>query len=166
MGILLSAPQPELDWENEILPRARKLGKTLSSNDDGAKDDTLPLKGVVVVITGCTSGIGLELSKLLSQKLGATVIGIGRSPSRLKSLRDDGILQQAFVADFNNLNAVATAARQMTDYVPKIDIVICNAGLYAPASWSYPTTEQGYDWTFGGELLPGVHCMLGQTFIS
>jgi len=153
MGILLSAPQPQLDWENEILPRAWKLGKTLSSDTDDDDVDSLPLKGVVVTITGCTSGIGLELSKLLSKKLGATVIGVGRSPSKLNSLRDEGILQQAFVADFSNLNAVATAARQIVDFVPKIDIVICNAGLYAPTTWNYPTTEQGYDWTFGVNYL-------------
>ncbi|CAJ1959817.1 unnamed protein product [Cylindrotheca closterium] len=151
MGILISAPQPELDWENEILPRAKQLGQILSSDDPSV--DSLPLKGVVVVITGCTSGIGLELSKLLSTKLGATIIGIGRSPNKLQSLRDDGILQQAFVADFTDLNAVATAARQMIDFVPKIDILINNAGLYAPTSWNYPTTKQGYDWTFGVNYL-------------
>ena len=150
IGILVSAPQPELDWEKEILPRAQKLGRTLSS-DDSNEDDALPLKGVVVAITGCTSGIGLELSKLLSTKLGATVIGVGRSPDKLKSLSEDGILQQAFVADFSDLNTVATAARQMIDSVPKIDILINNAGLYARASPDFPTTEQGYDWTFGGK---------------
>lgn len=148
MGILFSVPQPELDWENEILPRAQQLGRTLSSDPSV---DPLPLKGVVVVVTGCTSGIGLELSKLLSTKLGATVIGVGRSPDKLKSLSEDGILQQAFVADFSDLNTVATAARQMIDSVPKIDILINNAGLYARASPDFPTTEQGYDWTFGGK---------------
>jgi len=106
-----------------------------------------------VAITGCTSGIGLELSKFLSTKLGATVIGIGRSPEKLKSLSDDGILQQVFVADFSNLNAVATAARQIIDFVPKIDVLVNNAGLYPPASWNYPTTEQGYDRTFGVNYL-------------
>lgn len=163
MGVLFSAPQPELDWENEILPRAQQLGQILSrggndDNDDDSTsfDDYLPLKGVIVVITGCTSGIGLNLAKLLSTKLGATVIGIGRSNKKLQSLRDDGIIQQAFVADFSNLDAVATAARQMIDVVPKIDILVNNAGLYAPTTWSYPTTEQGYDWTFGGKswLIP------------
>ena len=148
MGILFSVPQPELDWENEILPRAQQLGRTLSSDPSV---DPLPLKGVVVVVTGCTSGIGLELSKLLSTKLGATVIGVGRSPKKLESLRADGILQQAFVADFSDLNAVATAARQMVDFVPKVDILINNAGLFAPSSWTYATTKQGYDWTFGGK---------------
>jgi hypothetical protein len=144
LSVLLSAPQPELDWENEILPLALPPMATSTTNVD------FPLTGLVVVITGATSGIGLELARMFTTKLGATVIGIGRSPSKLQKLKQEGILNQTFVADFSDLNEVATASRQIIDTVPKIDILVNNAGLYPTASWEYRTTKQGYDWTFGG----------------
>jgi NADP-dependent 3-hydroxy acid dehydrogenase YdfG len=87
---------------------------------------------------------------MLTTKLGATVIGIGRSPSKLHKLKQEGILNQTFVADFSDLNEVAAASRRMIDTVPKIDVLVNNAGLYPPPSWEYRTTKQGYDWTFGG----------------
>lgn len=141
LSILLSAPQPELDIEILLL-----AGLPLKKGNNGE----YPLKGQVVAITGVTSGIGLELARTLSTKFGATIIGLGRSSSKLDKLKQEGILEQAFLADFSDLDAIATASRQMIETVPKIDILVNNAGMFPSPSWEPRTTKQGYDWTFGG----------------
>ena len=43
------------------------------------------LKDQTIVITGASSGIGRELSKLFIEKTGAHVIGIGRSEEKMKN---------------------------------------------------------------------------------
>lgn len=44
------------------------------------------LYGKTVVLTGASGGIGRELTKLLIEKYGASVIGIGRDESKMRSL--------------------------------------------------------------------------------
>ena len=44
------------------------------------------LKGIVIVISGVTSGIGFELATYVHD-LGATVIGVGRSENKLENLK-------------------------------------------------------------------------------
>ena len=47
------------------------------------------LKGKTVMLTGASGGIGRELCKLLVQKYGATVIGIGRNEEKMRSLQTE-----------------------------------------------------------------------------
>ena len=44
------------------------------------------LKNKTIILTGASGGIGRELTKLLIQKYGATVIGIGRNEEKMLSL--------------------------------------------------------------------------------
>jgi NADP-dependent 3-hydroxy acid dehydrogenase YdfG len=44
------------------------------------------LQDKTIVLTGASGGIGRQLCKLLVQKYGATVIGIGRSEEKMQSL--------------------------------------------------------------------------------
>ena len=112
-GLLLAAilayPQPQLD-----------LGSYASLLDSkvGASNQTNPLKGTVVVVTGATSGIGLGLATAL-HGLGATIAAVGRSHSKLDRLRldldgfdgEEGRVVP-FVADLNDLGAVASAGEE------------------------------------------------------
>ncbi len=47
------------------------------------------LKNKTVVLTGASGGIGRELTKLLIQKYGAFVIGVGRNESKMLSLTEE-----------------------------------------------------------------------------
>ena len=55
------------------------------------------LKDKYVVLTGASGGIGKELCKILIQKYGAKVIGIGRNEKKMLALQDElGALQSQF----------------------------------------------------------------------
>ena len=47
------------------------------------------MQGKTVVLTGASGGIGRELTKILINKYGANVIGIGRSENKMKSLVEE-----------------------------------------------------------------------------
>ena len=92
-----------------------------------------PLKNVVAVVTGPTSGIGLETSKTLLTQ-GATVLGIGRNPKSLARVADEvADLPGKFVtfkADLSDLSAVSSAADEILAEYTSIDFLVNNAGIH------------------------------------
>jgi len=102
--------------------------------------DSTPLKDVVAVVTGPTSGIGLETSKTLL-KQGATVVGIGRnSKSLAKTTAEIEALGYAgtfvsFAADLSDLSAVSSATDEILEQYPSIDFLVNNAGIHYGAPW-------------------------------
>jgi NADPH:quinone reductase-like Zn-dependent oxidoreductase len=146
---LLSFPNPELDWEGAVLPDARKYMQEMGVATPSAEQ---PLEGLVVAVTGATSGIGLELTRKLA-KLGATVLAIGRSPKKLQQLQDDIPGVQTVVANLADLASVADASDYMLDKYDHLDVLINNAGIHQglKGMWEFPVTEQGYDMAFGGK---------------
>lgn len=97
-----------------------------------------PLEGVVVVITGVTSGLGYETTKTLMQQ-GCTVVGVGRNPSSLRRTGDDfSSFSGRFVpvvADLSDLSAVSKASDAILDQFPAIDYLVNNAGIHYGAPW-------------------------------
>lgn len=141
VAMLLGIPQPhQLDW----LPMAQeKMGHSSET----------PLDGIIVVLTGSTSGIGLALTKALV-KLGASVVALGRSQSKLSQLEHDVKNVEPIVADFNDLQSVSRAADVIRERFHHVDILINNAGMhYGWATIGHPETSQGYDQAFAGALL-------------
>ncbi|GMH89282.1 hypothetical protein TL16_g11411 [Triparma laevis f. inornata] len=102
--------------------------------------DSTPLKDVVAVVTGPTSGIGLETSKTLL-KQGATVVGIGRNPKSLaETTAEIEALGYAgtfvsFAADLSDLSAVSSATDEILEQYPSIDFLVNNAGIHYGAPW-------------------------------
>ena len=72
-----------------------------------------------IIITGNTSGIGLELNKILSDK--NNLFGISKSKSLLKN-------SVQVKVDFNNLNLLEKKIIKMK-LPKKIDFLILNAGI-------------------------------------
>jgi D-arabinose 1-dehydrogenase-like Zn-dependent alcohol dehydrogenase len=142
-AVLLSLPHPAFDWDADILPNAQRYMQQPPTNET-------PLKGMVIAITGATSGIGLALTRTLNQ-LGATVVAIGRSPKKLNALFQETSIQTV-VADLNDLASVANASHYILEHYDQLDVLINNAGLHTglPGMWIRPTTQQGYESTFGG----------------
>eukprot|EP00548_Thalassiothrix_antarctica_P000032 CAMPEP_0194139406 /NCGR_PEP_ID=MMETSP0152-20130528/9039_1 /TAXON_ID=1049557 /ORGANISM="Thalassiothrix antarctica, Strain L6-D1" /LENGTH=403 /DNA_ID=CAMNT_0038837207 /DNA_START=21 /DNA_END=1232 /DNA_ORIENTATION=+ len=145
-AIIFSYPQPDIDWEGTILPNANRYMQTTSSSS--------PLNGLVIAVTGSTSGIGLGLTRKLSE-LGASVLAIGRSSSKLDSLFGSDKNIKTVLADLNDLESVANASHYILKEYNHLDILVNNAGLHTgiPGFGDYPTTKQGYEQTFGVNYL-------------
>jgi hypothetical protein len=94
LGTFLTQPQPSLDWEGRVLPAAQRYMEHYYYHDNNHNHynhdirHSRPLTGLNVVITGATSGIGLEVTRKVF-RLGANVIVLGRSPQKLEDLKDD-----------------------------------------------------------------------------
>jgi dehydrogenase/reductase SDR family protein 12 len=91
------------------------------------------LTGRVIVITGATSGLGLEAARSFA-RMGATLTLIGRNPSKLAStcaeLRAStgNTHIHELVADTGDLAALQRAGTQLRVLYPQIHVLIHNAG--------------------------------------
>jgi hypothetical protein len=159
--MFFDAPQPQLDKDALL-----QLVATSHIASSPLKISSAPLKGILVAITGATSGIGLGVTEELFQ-MGATVVAIGRSPTRLAKLASQ-LLQEndepdrfiPILADLNDLASVSKAANEIlkSRNIKHIDFLINNAGMHyglgAMLIPGNPKTQQGYDQVFGGEFRP------------
>ncbi len=88
----------------------------------------MDVKDKVVIVTGASSGIGLALSKILSEK-GAKVALVSRSQEKLnnisKNLKDSFVV----VADMSKEDEVRLMVNKVFDHYGSIDILINNAGI-------------------------------------
>lgn len=89
----------------------------------------------IILITGSTDGIGLETARQLAS-LGHEVVVHGRSEEKVRRACDvirrtapDAALHNA-PADMADLDAVARMARHLADRLPKLDVLVNNAGVY------------------------------------
>jgi retinol dehydrogenase-12 len=93
------------------------------------------MSAVICVVTGATSGIGLETARILAAK-GARVIGIGRDPERCARARAEiqagtGKGSVSFeTADLSSLSEVHAVARRISGAVDHIDVLVNNAGTF------------------------------------
>lgn len=141
---------------------AKTVGAAPESIDAGH-----PLDGVIIAITGSTSGIGLGLSRWL-HGLGATIIAIGRSPSKLATIKreldentrssSDQSRVETFVADLTDLSSVAAAANDIASRFDGIDYLVNNGGVHYTndvilSFWKEHSTAQGYDVAFAVNYL-------------
>lgn len=115
-----------------------------------------------VVITGATSGIGLETARILTRK-GFNVIGIGRSEVNCNRAR--GIILsdtpdaniRYFLADLLQQHQVVSVAEKINSYLDEnsngeLHVLINNAGCVRSR---YMTTDEGYEHQFALNHLAG-----------
>jgi NAD(P)-dependent dehydrogenase (short-subunit alcohol dehydrogenase family) len=147
VGMILAVPHRELDWDGVILPMAQRYAN--DSNETPA-----PLSDTIVVVTGATSGIGLALTRALS-KMGAQVVALGRSSSKLADLQEELPSVQTVKIDLSDLESVSQAADQLIASFPRIDILINNGGMHDGASnlVASPPSPQGHDFVFAVNYL-------------
>jgi len=90
------------------------------------------MKSKTILITGGTSGIGLESAAVLAG-MGARVIIVGRDAGRLAQAQAtikarSGADAAAYLCDFASFASVRQLADQVLRDVPKLDVLINNAG--------------------------------------
>jgi NAD(P)-dependent dehydrogenase (short-subunit alcohol dehydrogenase family) len=111
--------------------------------------------GRVAVITGATSGLGLETARVLAQH-GATVVLAARDPAKATTAADrvraakSGSVQTGTVEiaelDLASLESVRKAAADLAARFPRLDLLINNAGVMMPP---YSLTKDGFELQFG-----------------
>jgi uncharacterized oxidoreductase len=88
----------------------------------------MKLENRTVLITGGTSGIGLELAKQLHQR-GNTVIVTGRDQEKLDAVKRELRGVHAFKSDVSDPGAIATLHDNLVAEFPALDTLINNAGI-------------------------------------
>ena len=114
------------------------------------KSTAARLDGKVAVVSGTTSGVGLEAAKQLAAA-GARLVMVCRTRDKAEKVRqmlvaDFGAEVDVFIADFQSLAEVQRAALEIRKAYPEIHILINNAGVFNKRR---RLTPDGHEMTFG-----------------
>jgi NAD(P)-dependent dehydrogenase (short-subunit alcohol dehydrogenase family) len=110
-----------------------------------------------ILITGGTSGLGLELAKIFL-RMGYEVITTGRRNNEISGYEGKFFL---YITDFSNIAEVSEVFRKMlANHKPVI--IINNAGILSPADRTI--TSDGLEYTFQVNFL--VHLLLSEMAIK
>jgi retinol dehydrogenase-14 len=96
-------------------------------------DDNGSMAGRVCVVTGATSGIGLETARALAG-LGATLLGVGRSPEKAAAVAErlrtesGNPAVEFLVADLSLQAQVRRLAGELVERQPRLHVLVNNAG--------------------------------------
>ena len=114
--------------------RFRDMGELIRNEKKDPRVCDISLKGKTVVLSGSTSGIGLETARLFAGK-GAQLICLNRSPEKSERLETE--LKEKFkcrirtiITDFSSLEQVRKCAAELRGMKVPIDILIHNSGVY------------------------------------
>ncbi|MEV4049961.1 SDR family NAD(P)-dependent oxidoreductase [Amycolatopsis sp. NPDC049688] len=105
-------------------------------------------RGRVAVITGANTGLGFDTAKVLAER-GATVVLAVRDVAKGKQAAarlgaDADVTVQEL--DLSSLESVRSAAADLHATLPKVDLLINNAGVMYPPR---QTTRDGFELQFG-----------------
>jgi short-subunit dehydrogenase len=82
------------------------------------------------VITGATSGIGYELTKILCREHGARIVGVGRNRDKLNEVkRELGECFQPMALDLSRFESVNELYREAEVSLGEVDLLVNNAGF-------------------------------------
>ncbi len=134
--------------------------------------------GRVAVVTGASSGLGLQTARVLAEH-GATVVLAARDPARMASAAEQvravakGAQPETAELDLASLESVRKAAAELIARFPRIDLLINNAGVMMPP---YGLTSDGFELQFGtnhlghfaltGLLLPAMLAVPGSRVVT
>jgi NAD(P)-dependent dehydrogenase (short-subunit alcohol dehydrogenase family) len=130
----------------------------------------ISLAGKLVLVTGASSGLGVETSRTLAAA-GAEVLMLARDPERLESAAQDLLkehptaLLHTRCMDLADLDSVRAAAKDILQSHPQIHLLINNAGVMA---CPLQRTAQGFEMQFGTNHLGHFlfTCLLAPALIA
>jgi retinol dehydrogenase 12 len=106
---------------------------------------------LTVLVTGATGGIGLQTARVLAQ-MGHSVLIHGRDPRKgaaaveqVRATAATGAVIRYLKADFASLRQVRDLAAEVVASVPRLDVLINNAGC---GNIARSVTADGYETTF------------------
>jgi NAD(P)-dependent dehydrogenase (short-subunit alcohol dehydrogenase family) len=113
------------------------------------KSTTASMAGKVCVVSGSTSGVGLEAVKRLARG-NAHIVLVCRNLEKAKNIRKELASQYAvpveiMIADFSDLEDVRKAAAILIRDYPRIDVLINSVGLH---STTRTTNKDGFETVF------------------
>lgn len=113
------------------------------------KKSTTTMEGKVCVITGATSGVGLEALKRLAMG-GAHIVMVCRNREKAERISREtkvkwNVPVDIIIADFSCLDEVRNAAAHIINNYPKIDVLINSAGIH---STKRVYTAEGFEMVF------------------
>jgi len=119
-----------------------------------------PIEEQVILVTGSTDGIGKITAGKLT-RMGATVLVHGRNREKceatVRAIRDNTVRRKPsyYVADLSAMEAVRGLAEAITADIPRLDVLINNAGVGpgAAADRERPLSEDGHELLFAVNYL-------------
>lgn len=104
------------------------------------------LKGSVAVVTGCSTGLGVQMAKALANQ-GANVVALARRKELIDAVAADiakeyGVEAIGIACDITNSDQVNASIDQICEKFGRIDILINNAGTGAVAPAEDITDDQ------------------------
>lgn len=121
----------------------------LKNGKASQKSSTTSMEGKLCVITGATSGVGLEALKQLA-KGGAHIVMVCRNVLKAQKVKDEvtanyPVKIDIVLADFSDLEDVRQAAHEILSRYSKIDVLINSAGIH---STTRELNSQGLEMVF------------------
>lgn len=96
------------------------------------------ISGNTIFIPGATSGIGLALARQLRAK-GNTVIVGGRRTELLETIAAESSGLHTVQIDTTDADSITTAAREVIEAHPDLNVIITMAGIMRVEDWSTPS---------------------------
>jgi len=121
--------------------RSATMPKTLKCDPKLFEKD---LSGKIIIITGCTSGIGLcTAEQLIKQKAKVIMASRNAELGEASAKKVGGIFMQLDLADLASIRAFADAFKKEYD---RLDVLVTNAGVMVPPLMR---TKEGFELQFG-----------------
>ncbi|MBR6959317.1 MAG: SDR family oxidoreductase [Clostridiales bacterium] len=107
------------------------------------------LKGQVAIVTGCSTGLGVQMAKALANQ-GCNIVAVARRKNLIDEVSADisstyGVEAVGIACDITDTDSVDAMVQQVYDKFGRIDILINNAGTGAVAPAVDITDEQFYN---------------------
>ena len=107
------------------------------------------LKGQVAIVTGCSTGLGVQMAKALANQ-GCNIVAVARRKNLIDEVSADisstyGVEAVGMACDITDTDSVDAMVQQVYDKFGRIDILINNAGTGAVAPAVDITDEQFYN---------------------